>query len=96
MTGIDISACYGAQCMLHPYPVGKFKLIDNPESLEDLKTNPIYKNKALLITFAARDISPKFADIGFLPINLQNYWQRSSTDLNNVSAKRILTAKKLK
>lgn len=95
VTGIDISACYGAQCMLHPYPVGKFKVIDNPESLEDLKTNPRYKNKALLITFAARDISPKFADIGFLPINLQNYWQRSSTDLNNVSAKRILTAQRV-
>ncbi len=95
VTGIDISACYGAQCMLHPYPVGKFKVIDNPASLEDLKTNPIYKNKALLITFAARDITPKFADIGFLPINLQNYWQRSSTDLNNVSAKRILTAQRI-
>lgn len=95
VTGIDISACYGAQCLLHPYPVGKFSPIDIPESLEDLKNNPIYQNKALLITFAARDISPKFADIGFLPISLTNYWNRSATDLNNISAKRILTAQKI-
>lgn len=95
VTGIDISACYGAQCMLHPYPVGKFKVVENPKSLDDLKNNPIYKNKALLITFAARGISPKLADVGFLPINLQNYWQRSATDLNNVSAKRVLTAKRI-
>lgn len=96
VTGIDISACYGAQCLLHPYPVTKFKKIDNPSSLEDLKTNQRYKGKALLITFAAKEISPKYADIGFLPIHLHNYWERSATDLNNISAKRILTAKKIR
>lgn len=95
VTGIDISACYGAQCMLHPYPMSKFKVIKNPKSLDDLKNNPMYNNKAMLITFAAKNISAKFADIGFLPINLQNYWQRSATSLTNVSAKRILTAKKI-
>lgn len=95
VTGIDISACYGAQCLLHPYPIGKFKPLDIPKSLEDFRTNPTYKNKALLVTFAAREISPKYADIGFLPIGLKNYWNRSATDLNNIAAKRILTAKKI-
>ena len=95
VTGIDISACYGAQCLVHKYPIGKFKPLANPKSLSDLTTNERYKGMALLITFAARDISPKFADIGFLPINLQNYWHRSATGLQNIAAKRILTAKQI-
>lgn len=95
VAGIDISACYGAQCLLHPYPVGKFTPIELPESTDDLKNNPRYAGKAMLITFAAKDVSAKYADIGFLPINVHNYWQRPASDINNVAAKRVLTASKL-
>ncbi len=95
VAGIDISACYGAQCLLHPYPMSKFKSIDIPESTKDLKTNPKYKGKAMLITFAAKNVSAKYADIGFLPVNIHNYWQRSVTGINNVSSKRILTAQRI-
>lgn len=95
VAGIDISACYGAQCLLHPYPVGKFTPIELPESTDDLKNNPRYAGKAMLITFAARDVSAKYADIGFLPINIHNYWQRPASDINNVASKRVLTASKL-
>ena len=95
VAGIDISACYGAQCLLHPYPVGKFTPIELPESTDDLKTNPRYAGKAMLITFAAKDVSAKYADIGFLPINIHNYWQRPASDINNISSKRVLTASKL-
>jgi len=95
ITGIDISACYGAQCLLHLYPVRKFEELELPESLDDLKTNPRYKGKAMLITFAAKKISPRYADIGFLPIHLHNYWQRSATDMCNIAAKRLLTAEKI-
>lgn len=95
VAGIDISACYGAQCLLHPYPVGKFAPIELPESTDDLKNNPRYAGKAMLITFAAKDVSAKYADIGFLPINIHNYWQRPASDINNVASKRVLTAAKL-
>lgn len=95
VAGIDISACYGAQCLLHPYPVGKFTPIALPESTDDLKNNPRYAGKAMLITFAAKDVSAKYADIGFLPINIHNYWQRPASDINNVASKRVLTAAKL-
>lgn len=95
VAGIDISACYGAQCLLHPYPVGKFTPIKLPESTDDLKNNPRYAGKAMLITFAAKDVSAKYADIGFLPINVHNYWQRPASDINNVASKRVLTASKL-
>ena len=95
VAGIDISACYGAQCLLHPYPVGKFVPIELPESTDDLKNNPRYAGKAMLITFAAKDVSAKYADIGFLPINIHNYWQRPASDINNVASKRVLTAAKL-
>ena len=95
VAGIDISACYGAQCLLHPYPVGKFTPIELPESTDDLKNNPRYAGKAMLITFAAKDVSAKYADIGFLPINIHNYWQRPASDINNVASKRVLTAAKL-
>lgn len=95
VAGIDISACYGAQCLLHPYPVGKFTPIALPESTDDLKNNPRYAGKAMLITFAAKDVSAKYADIGFLPINVHNYWQRPASDINNVASKRVLIAAKL-
>ena len=95
VAGIDISACYGAQCLLHPYPVGKFTPIELPESTDDLKNNPRYAGKAMLITFAAKDVSAKYADIGFLPINVHNYWQRPASDINNIASKRVLTAAKL-
>lgn len=95
VAGIDISACYGAQCLIHPYPVGKFTPIELPESTDDLKNNPRYSGKAMLITFAAKDVSAKYADIGFLPINIHNYWQRPASDINNVASKRVLTAAKL-
>lgn len=95
VAGIDISACYGAQCLLHPYPMSRFDKLELPESTEDLKTNSRYKGKAMLITFAAKIVSAKYADIGFLPINIHNYWQRSVTGINNVSSKRILTAEKI-
>lgn len=95
VTGIDISACYGAQCLLHLFPVGKFEELELPESLDDLKTNPRYKGKAMLITFAAKKISPRYGDIGFLPIHLHNYWHRSATDMCNISAKRLLTADRI-
>ena len=95
VAGIDISACYGAQCLLHPYPMGKFKPIELPESTDDLKTNPRYAGKAMLITFAARGVEAKYADIGFLPINIHNYWQRSVSKVNNISSKRILTAERI-
>ena len=95
VAGIDISACYGAQCLLHPYPVGKFTPIELPESTDDLKNNPRYAGNAMLITFAAKDVSAKYADIGFLPINMHNYWQRPASDINNIASKRVLTAAKL-
>lgn len=95
VTGIDISACYGAQCLLHPYPVGRFEPLELPSSLDDLATNERYKGKALLITFAAKEIAPKYGDIGFLPINLANYWHRSAMDITNVAAKRILNANQI-
>lgn len=95
VAGIDISACYGAQCLMHPYPVGKFTPIALPESTDDLKNNPRYAGKAMLITFAAKDVSAKYADIGFLPINVHNYWQRPASDINNIASKRVLTAAKL-
>ena len=95
VAGVDISACYGAQCLLHPYPIGKFKPIELPESTEDLKTNKRYYGKAMLITFAAKDVKAKYSDVGFLPISIHNYWQRSVSAVNNVASKRVLTAPKL-
>ena len=75
--------------------MSKFETLAIPESTQDLKTNSQYKGKAMLITFAAKNVSAKYADIGFLPINIHNYWQRSATGINNVSSKRILTAEKI-
>jgi len=95
VAGVDISACYGAQCLLHPYPIGKFKPIELPESTEDLKTNKRYYGKAMLITFAAKDVKAKYSDVGFLPISIHNYWQRSVSAANNVASKRVLTASRI-
>lgn len=96
VTGVDLDTCYGAQCLLHHYPMTKFKSLTLPASIEDLKTNPIYRGKAMLITFSARDVQAKYKDIGFLPMHIKNYWERSAADIKNVKSKRMLTAKKIR
>lgn len=96
VTGVDLDTCYGAQCLFHQYPMTKFKSLPIPKSTKDLKTNPIYKGKAMLITFAAKGVKAKYGDLGFLPTHIKNYWERSATDVKNISAKRMLVAEKIR
>lgn len=96
VTGIDLDTCYGAQCLLHQFPMSRFKSLPVPQSTQDLRTNVLYKRKALLITFAAKNVKAKYGDIGFLPTHIKNYWERSMLDLRTVSAKRMLVANKIR
>lgn len=96
VTGVDLDASYGAQCLLHLYPMSKFMPLPLPKSTKDLMTNPNYKSKAMLITFAAKVVKAKYDDLGFLPTNPKNYWERSATNVKNVAAKRLLVADKIR
>lgn len=87
--GIDIDASYGAQCILHQFPMEKFEAMPLPTSTEDLKNNPIYRGKALLITFAAKCVKAKYNTIGLLPLNMSNYHYRSKIKPTDVKSKRV-------
>lgn len=88
--GVDIDASYGAQCLLHRFPMDKFEPLPIPASTEDLKTNPIYKGKAMLITFAVKELKAKYNTIGLLPLNIANYHFRGKIKPKNVKGKRTL------
>lgn len=96
VTGVDLDTCYGAQCLLHLYPMGRFQRLPLPSSTQDLLTNKIYKGKALLITFAAKGVKAKYNDLSFLPTHLKNYWERSVLDVKNVSPARLVVASKIR
>lgn len=88
--GVDIDASYGAQCLLHRFPVDKFEPLPLPKSTEDLKINPIYKNKAMIITFAVKGLKAKYNTIGLLPLNIANYHYRGKIKPESVKGKRTL------
>lgn len=93
ITGIDISSSYPTQALLHKFPMGKFKPLKTPQSLDDLKTNKIYKGKALLITFSVDSLDSKYPGIGFLPVYHKNYWSSSRLDRKNLKSNKMLHAK---
>lgn len=83
--GADIDTSYGAQCLLHRFPRGKFKPLPTmpdgivpPGMLEDLIAGKgHYKDKALLITCRFKNLRAKVPELAFLPIYTKNYLYRS-------------------
>lgn len=93
VTGIDISSSYPTQALLHKFPMGKLRPLKTPKDLDELKTNKIYKGKALLITFSVESLDSKYPGIGFLPIYHKNYWGGSRLDRKNLKSNKMLHAK---
>lgn len=91
VTGIDISSCYPAQCIMHKFPMGKFEPLPLPENVEELRTKKIYSNKAMLITFRCESMKTLYPGVGFLPSNIKNLWERSKPDPKNIKSKKLLT-----
>lgn len=92
VTGIDISSCYPAQCLMHKFPMGKFEPLPLPNDIEELKTSPVYTNKAMLITFRCESIKSIYPGVGFLPSTLKNLWERSKPDVKNIKSKKLLSS----
>lgn len=99
VTGADISSSYPAQAILHRFPMGHFESLPVPKSIEDLKSERRYKNKALLITFKLSPegkqnaLDAKYPGVSFLSLQDKNYWTHGKTDRRNLSANKLLHAK---
>lgn len=89
VTGIDISSCYPAQCLLHKFPMGKFETLPIPEDINEIRTNPIYTNRALLISFSVDSLKCKYPGVGFLPTSLKNFWSREKPNVRNLKSNKM-------
>lgn len=89
----DANSHYIAQILLHEFPKNRFRSMPAPrkrEQLEDLKNGRgIYKHKALLITFDAREIHARVPDIAFLPVYTKNFIDMDIVDRRSMVTRRL-------
>lgn len=73
-TFADLTSAYCAEFLLSKFPVGKFKILDIPQTWQEMLENGYYSKKALLIHFEARTVKLKRGAVPVLPADMKHYY----------------------